>query len=308
MRVWLQALAIAVLFSVTPSLAEPSNGGQFWDPAQNFKRYPAKAKAGHDDGFVVAPAFSGTMTDDLDTLARPIGLVSNETKPQEADTDIFALMSGRCSTLNIAGRDFACKSVAYFHSAQGRTNFTIALDDLADASHIISFSGENGRRDQDNLYELPIDKILLNSKDRPKVDGLPVPLVELSAGACRQLGNLAAGQVSSISCIATDENGKKYELQFEPDGLPITLRKVRLSPPTIRPPVAELSFTQKLVEPNAVAPEYREAAERRRAEQIAQLECRQKANVAKILPRDRTAYIIQCLAELSEKLATTARQ
>jgi hypothetical protein len=254
------------------------------------------------------PAFSQTMTDDLGASARPIIFASNETKPQEPETDIFALMSGKCSTLRIAGRDFVCKSVAFFHSAQGRTNFTIALDDPADEDHIISFSGEKGRREPDNLYELAIDQMLLNSKDRPKVDGLPVPFVELSAGNCKQLGNLAAGQVSSISCIAMDTNGKKYELQFESDGLPVTVRKVRLSPPTIRHPTAEPSFAQKLVEPDAVAPEYREAAEKRRAEQIVQLECRHKADLAKVLPRDRTAHIIQCLAEFSEKPTTTSRR
>jgi hypothetical protein len=61
-----------------------------------------------------------------------------------------------------------------------------------------------------------------------------VPVVELSAGTCTQLGNFAAGQVSSIACAAIDKNGKKYELQFESDGSPITVRRVRQSPPTIR--------------------------------------------------------------------------
>ncbi|MGA9089509.1 MAG: hypothetical protein WB420_10430 [Bradyrhizobium sp.] len=143
-------------------------------------------------------------------------------------------MSGKCSTLRVAGRDFACRSVAYAHGVHGRAYFTIALDDPADHSHIISFSGENGRRSQDNLYELTVDRMLLNSKSRPKVDGLPVPFVELSAGTCKQLGNFAAGQVSSISCSATDKDGKKYELQFESDGSPITIRRVKPSPPTIR--------------------------------------------------------------------------
>ena len=157
-----------------------------------------------------------------------------EIKRQEPDTDIFVLMSGKCSTLRIAGRDFACRAVAFFHSEQGRANFTIALDDPSDDSHVISFSGENSRREQDDLYELQIDQMLLNSKNRPKVDGLPVPFVELSAGMCKQLGNFAARQVSSISCAAIDKHGNKYELQFESDGSPITVRRIRPSAPTIR--------------------------------------------------------------------------
>ena len=50
----------------------------------------------------------------------------------------------------------------------------------------------------------------------------------------------------------------------------------------------EPSFAQKFVDPNAVAPEYREAAGKRRAEQIKQRECAHKADEAKVIPRDRT--------------------
>jgi hypothetical protein len=52
---------------------------------------------------------------------------------------------------------------------------------------------------------------------------------------------------------------------------------------------------QKLVDPASVAPEYREAAEKRRAEQIKQRECAHKADVEKIVPRERTTFLLQCL-------------
>jgi hypothetical protein len=55
------------------------------------------------------------------------------------------------------------------------------------------------------------------------------------------------------------------------------------------------SLAQKLVDPNSVAPEFREAAEKRRAEQVKVMECNRKANEAKVLPRDRTAYLNHCL-------------
>jgi hypothetical protein len=209
MRLCWQILAAAMFFIAVPSIAEPSRGSPSLHNVE-LRQYPANTKARHAEG------------------------AANEVKPQEPDTDLFALMSGRCPTLKVAGRDFACRTVAYAHSSRGRAYFTIALDDPADHNHIISFSGENGRRTQDNLYELIVDRMLLNSKHRPKVDGLPVPYVELSAGMCTQVGNFAAGQVSSIVCTATDKNGKKYELRFESDGLPITVRRVRPSPPTIR--------------------------------------------------------------------------
>jgi hypothetical protein len=59
----------------------------------------------------------------------------------------------------------------------------------------------------------------------------------------------------------------------------------------------QASFAQKLVDPDKVAPEYREAAVKRRAEQIKISECNRKADQAKILPRDRAAHVQHCLDE-----------
>jgi hypothetical protein len=71
----------------------------------------------------------------------------------------------------------------------------------------------------------------------------------------------------------------------------------------------EPAFAQKLVDPKAVAPEYREAAEKRRAEQVRQRDCARKADMAKVLPRDRTAHIVSCLAADDPNLtAAAARQ
>lgn len=162
--------------------------------------------------------------------------VAAEAERPELYIDMLALMSGKCPTLKIAGREFGCKAVAYAHSEKGRVNFAVAIDDPSDESHVISFSGENGVRSNDNSYELPIDRMLLNSKDRPKIDGLPVPFEESSTGVCRQFGNFAAKQVSRIICSATDNNGRKYELLFESDGSPISVRRVRQSAPNIQDP------------------------------------------------------------------------
>jgi hypothetical protein len=172
------------------------------------------------------------------SLSLPLMLVSDEPKA-DAETIVFALMSGKCPTLNVAGRDFACRAVAFFQTEEGRANFAIALDDPADDSHIITFSGNRGVRRQDDLYELPIDEMQLKSKDRPKVDGLPVPLVEVSTGSCRLVGSLATQQVSNISCSATEKNGQKFELRFDSDGSPMTLRRIRWTrvggPPVMSP-------------------------------------------------------------------------
>lgn len=55
------------------------------------------------------------------------------------------------------------------------------------------------------------------------------------------------------------------------------------------------ALAEKLVDPATVAPEYREAAEKRRAEQIRQQDCARKADAAKVTPRERTAFLLQCL-------------
>lgn len=55
------------------------------------------------------------------------------------------------------------------------------------------------------------------------------------------------------------------------------------------------SLAQKLVDPDKVAPEYREAAAKRRAEQLKLVDCSHRADAAKVLPRDRAVYVQQCL-------------
>ena len=48
--------------------------------------------------------------------------------------------------------------------------------------------------------------------------------------------------------------------------------------------------------------------ERARAKKKAQLECRLKADLAKILPRDRTAYIVGCLEADNKEPTPTVDQ
>ena len=163
---------------------------------------------------------------------------SDELQRQEPDTIIFAMMSGKCKTLKVAGRDLRCRAVAFFQTEEGRANFTVAIDDPRDDSHIITFSGDNGRRPDANVYELPIDRMLFKSKDRPKADGLPVPSIEPAAGLCKQVGNFVTLELSSISCTAVDRNGKSYELQYVSDGTPMAVRRIkrmRVGSPAVSP-------------------------------------------------------------------------
>jgi hypothetical protein len=95
------------------------------------------------------------------------------------------------------------------------------------------------------------------------------------------VGIIATRQVSSISCAATARDGRKYELQFESDGEPVTLRRIRQS-----------SLTE----------------EKANAKKAEQLECRRKAHLAKVLPRDWTAFVIRCLADDDQKPATAEQR
>ena len=162
------------------------------------------------------------------SLAQTVApVLPEDIERQDPDIDIYALMTGKCPILKIAGRDFACKVVGFFHGEHGRVNFTVVLDDKADPSHIISFSGMNGTRSDDNVYQLPVDRMMLNSKDRPKADGMPVPSIELSSGTCKQVGSFATRRISSISCSAVDKQGRRYELQFVSDGSPMQVTRIR---------------------------------------------------------------------------------
>jgi hypothetical protein len=67
--------------------------------------------------------------------------------------------------------------------------------------------------------------------------------------------------------------------------------------------LAAPALAQGLVDPSKVAPEYREAAEKRRAEQIRQRDCAKKAEAAKVMPRERTAFLLRCLDELEAAAA-----
>ena len=58
---------------------------------------------------------------------------------------------------------------------------------------------------------------------------------------------------------------------------------------------ADATFAERLVDPATVAPEFRAAAESRRAEQLKQQECGKRAQEEKIMPRDRTAFLLKCL-------------
>ena len=59
--------------------------------------------------------------------------------------------------------------------------------------------------------------------------------------------------------------------------------------------VLQTADAQQLVEPDKVAPEYREAAAKRRAEQVKMMDCNKKAEEAKVLPRDRASHVQHCL-------------
>jgi hypothetical protein len=186
------------------------------------------------------------------------------------DIDLVVGLSGKCTVFRAAGQSLPCRAVKYFHGESGRAYFTIAVDDPADKGRIVSFSGDKARREGDDFYELTIDRMLLNSRERPLVGGVRVPRVEPSNGSCKQTGDIDSKQIKTVSCAATDRAGQSYELQFLADGEPATVQKIT------REPLESV---------------------RRRARLRALKACRIKAADAQILPRDKAAYIIQCLEQ-----------
>lgn len=58
---------------------------------------------------------------------------------------------------------------------------------------------------------------------------------------------------------------------------------------------------QKIVDPKTVAPEFREAAEKRHAEQLKLIECNNAAKIAKIQKREMAQYVAECFDKPAEK-------
>lgn len=216
-------------------------------------------------------ALGGSMSPStaLPTLAGPpvVPIAKGE---ENYDIDLIVAFSGKCTVFRSAGQNLPCRAVKYFHGESGRAFFTVAVDDPADKGNIVSFSGDKARRERNDFYELTVDQVLLNSKERPLAGGVRVPRVEPSSGSCRQIGDIDSKLIKSISCAATDRAGRAYELQFEADGEPATVQKIT------REPLESV---------------------RRRARLRALKACRARAAEAKILPRDAAAYIINCLEQ-----------
>jgi hypothetical protein len=209
------------------ALSYRNDAARLWSHSSPWPINRGMTMTFHRRAFALAIAFIATPALAQDEVPRP-----------EPDAIIFAMMSGKCRTFKVNGRDLPCRAVAFSQTEEGRANFTIAINDPRDDSHIITFSGDNGRRPDPNVYELPIDRMLLKSKDRPKVDGLPVPSIALASGLCRQAGNFVTLELSSISCTAIDQSGRKYELQYQSDGTPMAVRRIkrmRVGSPAVSP-------------------------------------------------------------------------
>lgn len=58
---------------------------------------------------------------------------------------------------------------------------------------------------------------------------------------------------------------------------------------------------QKIVDPKTVAPEFREAAEKRHAEQLRLIECNNAAKIAKIQKREMAQYVAECFDKEADK-------
>jgi hypothetical protein len=213
------------------------------------------------------PASSRFVVPDM---LQPGSIVRVAADDDNFDIDMIVTFSGKCATFRAAGQSLPCRAVKYFHGQGGRAYFTIAIDDPVDKGHILSFSGDQARREKNDLYELIIDQMLLNSKDRPQINVVRVPLVKAASGMCRQFGDVEKKRITAVSCRATDKDGLKYELEFEADGQPALVQTI------VREPT-ELATRRK----------------RLRALTI----CRRKAAEAQIMPRDSTSYIIQCLED-----------
>jgi hypothetical protein len=62
-----------------------------------------------------------------------------------------------------------------------------------------------------------------------------------------------------------------------------------------------VSLADKLVDPSKVAPEFREAAEKRRAEQLKIINCNNAVKIANIPARDQLKFMSDCIDKPDDK-------
>ena len=170
-------------------------------------------------------------------IAMP-AVASDELQRQEPDTIIFAMMSGKCRTLKVAGRDLHLPGRSFLPD-RGRQGEFYGRDQRSQGRqpyhHVFRRQRAKARSQRIRTADRPDAAEI---QGRPKADGLPVPSIEPAAGICKQVGNFVTLELSSISCTATDKNGKKYELQYESDGTPMAVRRIkrmRVGSPAVSP-------------------------------------------------------------------------
>jgi hypothetical protein len=142
-------------------------------------------------------------------------------RQRDYDIDLIVTMSGRCSTLKIAGRDLACRAVKYFHA--GRAGyFTIAIDDAADNSHIVSFSGETARQRGPQFFRADDRPDAAQSGDRGS-------MACASCWSSRRAAPAPDRYLDRANLKSPRRGGqerKKYELQFDSDGQPVKMQRI----------------------------------------------------------------------------------
>jgi hypothetical protein len=80
----------------------------------------------------------------------------------------------------------------------------------------------------------------------------------------------------------------------------LTLHRILIGLPVVMLAGAP-AHADRIVDPKTVAPEFREAAEKRRAEQVKLIECNNAAKIAKIQKRDLAQFVAECFDKPADK-------
>lgn len=138
-------------------------------------------------------------------------LVSDRAPSYSAERVDVGLMTGKCSVLIAAGRDFsdACEGkILNSGHANGRVGFYFFISDKA----VLTISGEDLTNPSADMDETRVDRILLNLG----IEGIP-PSETKALGKCRY-ANPFQGVPAKVRCNGTMEDGSPFEAQFLSDG------------------------------------------------------------------------------------------
>lgn len=137
--------------------------------------------------------------------------------PNLAMLETMIGIAGLCPVFEIQGVQRPCNNGALYQGYRNGRGAVMANGEGEEAPWVLaSFSGKAAWQTKRKDLVLTVDRILLNTETA----GKEIP----ASGTCRM--RLVADRLEgALTCEATDEGGKRYRLEVEPNGKPVSIKR-----------------------------------------------------------------------------------